>query len=76
VLAAYECIVLFKEIDGLNIKCRCSYHFTNNPSFYVDNLQAKRAFHPATKEQRDTLMKAMADAGYRWNKEELKLEKI
>lgn len=31
---------------------------------------------PATKEQRETLEKAMTNAGYRWNKEELKLEKI
>jgi hypothetical protein len=31
---------------------------------------------PATKEQRDTLERAMTNAGYRWNKEELKLEKI
>ena len=31
---------------------------------------------PATKEQRDQLEKAMFDAGYKWNKEKLKLEKI
>lgn len=31
---------------------------------------------PATKEQRDTLERVMTNAGYRWNKEELKLEKI
>lgn len=31
---------------------------------------------PATKEQRDTLERAMTNDGYRWNKEELKLEKI
>lgn len=32
--------------------------------------------HPATKEQRYQLEKAMVDAGYKWNKEEHKLEKI
>ena len=32
--------------------------------------------HPATREQRDQLEKAMFDAGYKWNKEKLKLEKI
>ena len=32
--------------------------------------------HPATKEQCDTLERVMTNAGYRWNKEELKLEKI
>lgn len=31
--------------------------------------------HPATKEQRYQLEKAMVDAGYKWNKEEHKLEK-
>lgn len=31
---------------------------------------------PATKEQRDTLEKAITNAGYRWDKEKLKLEKI
>ena len=31
-------------------------------------------FHPATKEQRDALMKAMEDAGYDWDPEKKKLE--
>ena len=37
---------------------------------WTDNL------HPATKEQREQLEKAMSKAGYKWNKEERKLEKI
>ena len=75
VLSAHECIVVFKEIDGLNIKCHCTFHYMNNPSFHVDTLQNKTAFHPATKEQRDALMKAMTDAGYTidFDKKELKL---
>ena len=34
--------------------------------------------HPATKEQRDTLMKVMNDAGYKWDaeKKELRKEKV
>ena len=65
VLAAHECYVVFKEIDGLNIKCYCTYyHLGLNPSFYRDTLQNKDAFHPATKEQRDAMMKAINDAGY------------
>lgn len=66
VLAAHECLVLFKEIDGLNIRCHCTYHFMNNPSFYVDTLQNKDAFHPATKEQRDILFSKMKEEGYVW----------
>ena len=64
VLAAHECLVLFKKLDGLNIKCYCTYHFMNYPSFYVDTLQNKDAFHPATKEQRDLLFQKMKEAGY------------
>lgn len=37
---------------------------------WTDNL------HPATKEQREQLEKAMSKAGYKWNKEERKPEKI
>lgn len=36
----------------------------------------KGKIYPATKEQHDQLERAMTNAGYRWNKEELKLEKI
>lgn len=45
-------------------------------SFYSLTEQDKIDIHPATKEQRDTLERAMTNYGYRWNKEELKLEKI
>ena len=76
VLAAHECLVLFREIDGLNIRCYCTYHFMNNPSFYVDTLQNKEAFHPATKEQEDQLKKAMADAGYTFDFDKKELKKI
>lgn len=68
-LAAHECLVLFREIDGLNIRCYCTYHFINNPSFYVNTLQNKDAFHPATKEQRVQLEKAMVAAGFTLEKE-------
>ena len=75
-LAAHECLVLFREIDGLNIRCYCTYHFMNNPSFYVDTLQNKEAFHPATKEQEDQLKKAMADAGYTFDFDKKKFKNI
>ena len=71
VLAAHECVVLFKEIDGLNIKCHCTYHFMNNPSFYVNTLQNKNAFHPATKGQHDLLFQKMKEAGYEWKNNQL-----
>lgn len=67
VLAAHECLVLFREIDGLNIRCYCAYYFMNNQSFSVDTLQNKDAFHPATKEQCGILEKAIVDSGYTFN---------
>ena len=77
VLAANECYVIFKKIDGLNIKCYCTYHYMGfNPSFYVDTLQYKDAFHPATKEQCDTLFAKMREAGYEWDAEEKELKKL
>ena len=76
VLAANECLVLFREIDGLNIRCYCTYHFMYNPSFYVNTLQNKDAFHPATKEQCTMLEKAMADAGYAFDLDKKELKKI
>jgi hypothetical protein len=77
VLAAHECYVIFKEIDGLNIKCYCTYHYIGfNPSFYVDTLQNKTAFYPATKKQREFLFKKMHDAGYEWDSEKKELKKI
>ena len=71
VLAANECIVLFKEIDGLNIKCHCTYHFMINLRFNVNTLQNKSAFHPATKEQRCLLFKKIKEYGYKWENNQL-----
>lgn len=77
VIAANECYVIFKEIDGLNIRCYLTYHYLGfNPSFCVDTLQNKNAFYPATKEQRDTLFKAMKEAGYVWLSDKNKLVKL
>ena len=71
VLAAHEYLVLFKEIDGLNIKCYCTYHFMNTPMFHVDTLQNKRAFCPATRKQQVLFFQKLKEAGYEWNKKEL-----
>jgi len=76
VLASHESLVLFKELDGLNIKCYCNYHFMNNPCFHVNTLQNKDAFYPATKAQRDLLFQKMKEAGYKWDAEKKELRKI
>lgn len=71
VLAASGCIVIFKEIDGLNIKCHCTYFLGFNPRLYVDTLQNKIAFCPATKQQRQILKRAITNAGYKWKNNQL-----
>lgn len=77
VLASHECYVIFKEIDGSNIKCYCTYHYMGfNPSFYVDTLQNKNAFYPSTKEQRDLLFQKMKESGYEWDADKKELKKI
>ena len=77
VLAADECYVIFKEIDGLNIKCYCTYHYMGfNPRIYMDTLQNKDAFKPATKEQRDTLFAKIRESGYEWDADKKGLRKI
>ena len=57
--------------------CYDGKRFITN-SFYLLIEQDKIDIHPATKEQRDALMKAMNDAGYEWDadKKELKKEKV
>lgn len=76
VLAAQECYVIFKEIDGLNIKCHCTYHYMGfNPSFHINTLQNKTAFHPATKEECEQLFKKMKEEGYQWDDDAKKLIK-
>lgn len=44
-------------------------------SFYSLTKQDETYIHPATKEQRDVLMKAMNDAGYEWDIEKKELKK-
>ena len=44
--------------------------------FELDHSFCSNNIHPATKYQRDMLNKKMEEAGYTWNQEELKLEKI
>ena len=73
VLAYHGCIVIFKEIDGLDIKCHCAFHYMDfNPSFYIDTLQNKTAFRPATKEERDVLFEKMKEDCCEWSNEQRK----
>lgn len=42
----------------------------------IEEYMCGSNIYPATKEQRDTLERAITNAGYRWDKEKLKLEKV
>ena len=68
------CVVLFKNIK--NNKCFISYCFTNDISFEIGTSHYIEGCHPATKEQRDALMKAMTDAGYTFDFEKKELKKV
>ena len=77
VLAAYECIVLFKEIVGLNIECHCTYHHMGfNTSFCINTLHNKTAFHPARKEYRDILFQKIKEQGLEWDAEGKKIKSL
>ena len=68
-------IAICKErgLDFFNSHCFVAF----DSKFYVgENGHSTEDIHPATKEQRDTLERAITNAGYRWDKENLKLEKI
>ena len=74
-------IFIFHFLNDTRLMGYCHIN-TDNGRFY-DDIGKNECFclidavvNPATKEQRDTLERAMTNAGYRWNKEELKLEKI
>jgi hypothetical protein len=81
VLACNEEILLFKSysVQG-RISLYCWYNGQTN-NFHskevVDTLMTTRnKICPATKEQRDTLIKAMTDAGYTFDFEKKELKKI
>lgn len=76
VLAAHEVIVLFKEIDGLNIRCHLSYHHMNTPMVFTNELHNKMAFRPALESERENLFRKMSEEGYTWDSENKRLRNL
>ena len=70
--------VIFKKYIGKE-KCICYCSFCKDGGFEIpiengdDNVYGCYNATPATKEQRDTLIKAMNDAGYEWDFKKKKL---
>lgn len=80
VLACNEEILLFKsslEQERISLYCWYNGHANNFHSKEVIDilLTTRNKVYPATKEQRDALMKAMNDAGYEWDAEKKELKK-
>jgi hypothetical protein len=77
---SFEWIGIFKSLDKENKGVHC-YGFWNNvtETFTVcgnEIFVLYDDFSPATKEQRDTLMKAMASAGYTFDFDKKELKKV
>lgn len=80
VLASYDIVFIFNKIHNkihdVWINCHCSTH--KDGSFMEEDydlmtIKYSKEVYPATKEQRDKLLKAMADAGYEWDAEKKEL---
>ena len=69
----YNNIGIFQECEGI---CWHSYIYLGCDGelrgFSIGGSHEQTDTHPATKEQRDTLEKAMTNAGYKWDKGKLK----
>lgn len=76
-----EVTAIFKEYIGQE-KCICYCSISEDGGFEIpiedgeDNIYGCTYTTPATKEQRNTLMKAMADAGYTFDFKSKELKKI
>lgn len=74
-----EIILLFKE--WFRGACKASYNYahiiSSSHNIYINEWSdCGSSAHPATKLQRDTLIKAMSDAGYTFDFEKKELKKI
>lgn len=77
VLQLGKVTVIFKEfIDDEDCKCYCSVYDGEFEIPIQDNSYGYYNAIPATKEQRDTLMKAMTDAGYTFDFDKKDLKKV
>ena len=70
--------VIFKEIDGLDIGCYCTFYINvgSIPTFCIDTLQNKANFHPVTDKEREFFLEKVNEFGYNWDCENKKLFKI
>ena len=79
ILISDNIIFIFNRIHDIWIKCHCSLYEDN--SFYGGDFDLMHVHYgkevfPATKKQRDKLLKAMADAGWTFDFEKNELKKV
>lgn len=77
VLVSDNIVFIFNKIHDVWINCHCSLY--EDDSFYggdfdLMHIRYGKEVYPATKEQRDVLMKAMADSGWQFDFEKKVLE--
>lgn len=74
----YTSLMLFESFSNDRISLHC-WHNSQTNNFHINTDVALRRdanIHPATKEQRNQLERAIADAGYKWDAEHKQLNKI
>ena len=78
VLAVEDMVFIYKRILSNHVVSYCTLYHDNFDHFVYGRTchEGNSNLHPATKEQRDALMKAMADAGYAFDFEKKELSKI
>lgn len=84
VLVVDTSVILFRKIGNKKYGDVVDYHCVvdsgkfeiQEKDFYWGRINDVPQLHPATKEQRDALMKAIADAGYTFDFEKKELKKI
>ena len=72
-----EYIIILKQLNNRSLDSYCRYNTIDGFAIDVPRVMSIQDNpKPATKEQRETLMKAISDAGYEWNAELKKVSKI
>lgn len=72
-----EYIIILKQINNRSLDSYCRYNTVDGFAIDVPRVMSiQNNPKPATKEQRDTLLKAMTDAGYTFDFEKKELKKI
>lgn len=79
VLVSGDVIFIFNKIHGVWVNCYCSLHKDGSfceKNYDLMHIKYAETIYPSTKEQRNTLMKAMTDARYIFDFEKKEMKRI